>query len=126
MQKHIAVWIDHKEARVFDVLPEGFNEEILTAPQRLHHDRPRTAKADKEHPNDTRRFFHEVARSINGAGAILVVGPSTAKMEFTRYLHKNDHVLEGKVVGVETVDHPTGGQVVAYAREYFQKTDGKR
>ena len=57
---------------------------------------------------------------------ILVVGPSTAKLGLIRYLHKHAHELEPRVVGVESVDHPTDGQLVAYARKYFRKVDRMR
>jgi len=35
------------------------------------------------------------------------------------HIHAHDHGLIDKVVGVETVDHPTDGQLVAYARKVF-------
>jgi hypothetical protein len=50
------------------------------------------------------------------------VGPSTAKLDFSRYLHKHDPALEARIVGIETVDHPSDGQLVAYARKYFERT----
>jgi hypothetical protein len=34
--------------------------------------------------------------------------------------------LEPKIVGVETVDHPTDGQLVAHARRYFHAADRMR
>jgi hypothetical protein len=34
-------------------------------------------------------------------------------------LHAHHHSLEANVVGVETVDHPTDGQLVAHAKKYF-------
>jgi len=52
---------------------------------------------------------------------MLIVGPSTAKLEFLRYIEKHDSVRGPKVVGVETVDHPTDGQLAAYAKSYFKR-----
>ena len=37
-----------------------------------------------------------------------------------------DHALETKVVGIETVDHPSDGQLVAFAKKYFKRSDGMR
>lgn len=34
--------------------------------------------------------------------------------------------MADKVIGVETVDHPTDGQVLAYARRYFRAADQMR
>ena len=47
-----------------------------------------------------------------------VVGPSTAKLEFVRQLHKHDRALDQKIVGLETVDHPIDAQLVAYVKKY--------
>lgn len=57
---------------------------------------------------------------------MLVVGPSTAKLQFIRYAYKHDATLEPRIVGVETVDHPTDGQLVAYAKRYFARDDRKQ
>jgi hypothetical protein len=35
-------------------------------------------------------------------------------------LHEHDRALERKIVGIETVDHPTDGQIIAYAKKYFR------
>jgi hypothetical protein len=40
-----------------------------------------------------------------------------------RYLHRHAPDVEAKVVGVETVDHPTDAQVLAYARARFRAVD---
>jgi stalled ribosome rescue protein Dom34 len=123
MSKHVAIWIDHKEARVFHVDPHEIEKLTVAAPHHVHNKHPRGPEGAKEHPDDAQRFFHEVARSLEGAEQILVVGPSTAKLEFLRHVHKHDHALEPKIVGIETVDHPTDGQLVAYAKQYFNRTD---
>ena len=124
MPKYVAIWIDHKEARIFHIRPDKIDEATVTAPlQNIHHKHPRGQESVKEHPDDAKRFFDEVARALEGTEEILVVGPSTAKLEFVRYLHKHDHALEPRIVGIETVDHPTDGQLVAHAKKYFKMAD---
>jgi len=123
MSKHAAVWLDHKEARVFAIKSEKIDEEILLAPHHVQRKHPGGPEGAKDHPEDAKRFFHEVARVLDASEQILVLGPSTAKLEFIKYVHKHDHSLEPKVVGVETVDHPTDGQIVAYAKKYFERVD---
>ena len=124
MPQYVATWIDHKEARIFHIHPERIDEVTVTAPlQNIHHKHPRGAEGIKEHPDDAKRFFHEVARALEGTEEVLIVGPSTAKLEFFRYVHKHDHALEPRIVGIETVDHPTDGQIVAYAKKYFKLAD---
>jgi stalled ribosome rescue protein Dom34 len=122
MSKQIAVWIDHKEARIFAVQADEVGEDVVLAPHHLHHTHHRDAQS-KGHPEDDKRFFHEVLNSLEGAEQLLIVGPSTAKLGFLRYIEKHDSTRGPKVVGVETVDHPTDGQLAAYAKSYFKRLD---
>jgi stalled ribosome rescue protein Dom34 len=118
--KHAAVWIDHKEARIFHIHADRVEESTIEAPKHDIHKHPKGAEGVRERPDDAKRFFHEVARSLNTTDSVLIVGPSTAKLEFFRYVHEHDRALERKVVGIETVDHPTDGQIIAYTRTYFR------
>lgn len=131
MRTHVAVWIDHTEARVFHVEPESpghpqpepIDEATVQSPRHLFHRHPKGHGEAREHPDDATKFFHEVARSLEGADTVLIVGPSSAKHEFAKYLQDYDPGLRAKVAGVETVDHPTDREVVAYARRYFKGSD---
>jgi len=123
MPTHAAVWIDHKEARVFHVHPERADETTILAPQHHIHRHAKGRGDAKEHPDDAHRFFGEVARTLDGVDALLIVGPSSAKLEFFRYLHEHDRRLESKVIGVESADHPTDGEIVARAKSYFKASD---
>ena len=120
MSNHVAVWLDQREAHVFHITTESFDEETVRVPQHMHRKHPKLSQGAKEHPDDAKHFFHALSRSLDGAEKILVVGPSTAKLDFVRYVHKNEHLIETHIVGVETVDHPTNGQLVAYAKQYFR------
>jgi stalled ribosome rescue protein Dom34 len=113
------VWIDHKEARIFGVNGEAPESATILAPQRHLHRHPKGATAESHHPHDARRFFHDVAGALEGAAQILLVGPSTAKLQFLRYVTAHSPALEAKIVGSETVDHPTDAQLVAHAKRYF-------
>ena len=118
MSRHVAVWMDQQQARVFHVDTEAFDETTLKAPH--HVDRhPKSQTSDQHHPEEERRFFEAVARALDGADQVLVVGPSTAKLHFINYVHQHDKALGPRIVGVETVDHPTDKQLAAYVRNYF-------
>ena len=126
MSTHAVIWIDHKEARVFHVHSEATEATTVLAPQHHLHRHPKGRGEAREHPDDARRFFGEVARALDGVDALLIVGPSSAKLEFFRYLHEHDRPLEAKVVGVESADHPTDGEIVARAKSYFVASDRMR
>jgi stalled ribosome rescue protein Dom34 len=118
-----AVWIDHKEGRVFHVAPESFDESTIQAPHRQVNRHERRAGPEKNHPQDEQRFFHDVAQALESAAQILILGPSTAKFHFLKYLHKHAHALEPRIVGIETVDHPTDRQIAAYVRRYLRPAE---
>ena len=131
MPTHAVIWIDHMEARVFHVQPETvghvqperIDETTILSPQHLIHRHPKGRGEAKEHPDDAKRFFLEVARSLDDTDAVLIVGPSSAKLEFLRYVQDNDKKLQARIVGIETVDHPTDREIVAYAKRYFIGSD---
>ena len=126
MSKHNIVWIDHHEARIMHLSPDDFDEATVRAPASHVRRHPRGSTEPTTHPDDAKRFFHDVAQALEGAQEILVVGPGTAKLHFIRHVHEHEHELEPKLVGVETVDHPSDAQLVAYARKYFVAADRMR
>jgi stalled ribosome rescue protein Dom34 len=121
-----AVWIDHHEAKVFHVTEGASDEETLKAPKAHVHRHPKGPTAEHNHPDDLRHFFADVARALEGAQKILVVGPSTAKLQFLRYAHEHAPAIEKHIVGVESVDHPTDAQLVAYIKHHFHVEDRVR
>jgi hypothetical protein len=121
--RHVTVWIDHDEARIFHVDADTFSEQTVRAPNRHVHRHPKGSSAENRHPADAHQFFGAVLGELEGAERVLVVGPSTAKLQFIHYAYKRDHTLEPRIVGVETVDHPTDGQLIAYSKRYFAADD---
>jgi stalled ribosome rescue protein Dom34 len=121
--RHAVVWIDHKEARVFAVDAQAVSPSIVqSAPAHIHrHPKDQEVRV-RNHPDDEQRFFHEVTRVLEGGGQILLVGPSKTKLHFLRYLQRHEHALEARIVGIETVDHPTDAQLVAHLRDYFHES----
>jgi len=117
--RQAAVWIDHQEARIFHVEAERFDESTIGAPHRHIHRHPKGPTAEHHHPDDQHQFFQDVADALRDAEQILVLGPSTAKLQLLRYLHEHARAVEQRVVGLETVDHPTDRQIVAYVSRYF-------
>ena len=122
MTRHVTVWIDHQEAKIFHVDAASSDAKSIHTPGRHLHRHP-SVTAEHAHPADLAHFFKDVTDALAGAEAILIVGPSTAKLELIKYAHKHLPALVPKIVGVETVDHPTDGQLLAYSRKYFVASD---
>jgi stalled ribosome rescue protein Dom34 len=123
MPKYVAVWIDHTEANIFEIHPDKVDKDVVLAPHHVHHKHPKGPEGAHNHPEDAKHFFQQVARSLEGSDEVLLVGPSTAKLQFLRYVQEHDHALGPKIIGIETVDHPTDGQLIAYAKTYFKRAD---
>ncbi len=64
-----------------------------------------------------------MTETVAGATEILVVGPGSAKMESLRHAQDHDPLIAKKILGLETVDHPTDKQLLAYAKQYFKPVD---
>ncbi len=120
---HAALWLDHHEAKLFHVDRESFDETKMHARAHHVHRHGRGAGEGHEHPDDIVRFFEQVAKAAADVEQLLVIGPSTAKLQFLRHLRDRHPALEAKVVGLETVDHPSDGQLAAYAKRYFDVSE---
>jgi hypothetical protein len=95
----------------------------VLAPQHHIHRHPKGRGEPREHPDGAGRFFAEVVTKVDTADAILIVGPSSAKLELLQYMKDHAAIAAANVVGIESADHPTDGQIVASARRYFRATD---
>ena len=113
---HAVVRIDHQRARVLK-----FDAEHLEA------------RKIKEHSDHTRQhesavrtaheYFGEVCDALDGVAEVLVTGPHTALADFHHYVEKHRPALGEQIVGWEPVDHPTDGELVAFARKRFLEHD---
>jgi len=122
---HAVVWIDHVEAHVMHFTKEDVEKKLVQGQPHRHLHTKRGAQASG-HAAEDPAFFRQTAEALTGAEEILVVGPANAKTEFVKYLDKHAHDLRKKIVAVETVDHPSDGQVLAFARKHFRAIDQMR
>ena len=61
-----------------------------------------------------------------GVEEILIVGPGGAKTELHHDLQARHASVAQHVVAVEGSDHPSDGQLLAFARKYFKRIDALR
>ena len=120
---HALVWIDHREAKVlyFDAdSSQSVTVHNSHAHQNLHH---KANSTDSGHVPVDKEYLHRVVAELATAGAILIVGPGSAKSELRTYLQQQYAKLAAKVSAVESIDHPTEGQLLAHARKFFVADD---
>ena len=120
---HALVWIDHTEAHVMHISPDDVEKSVIhpTLAHRKLHSRKGTLGSGRA-PED-KDYYHSVVEALQGAQEILIVGPAQAKLALLKHIHAHDPKTADRVVGVETVDYPTDGLWVAYARTYFLAKD---
>jgi stalled ribosome rescue protein Dom34 len=118
---HAVVWLDHSEAHVLHFTPEEVDGAHIQSMEPHKHLHAKHTVHEKHHAQSG--YYDEVVTALRGAKEILVCGPGSAKLELIRYVNRHAHDLEPLVVGVETVDHPSDGQLLNYARTYFKAAD---
>jgi stalled ribosome rescue protein Dom34 len=123
---HALVWIDHQTAKIFHFNADSNETAIVhsTHPhQHLHH---KANSGDSGHAPVDKQFLEKVCAAIADSGAILIVGPAGAKTELHAYIQDHHPQLATRISGVETLDHPTDGQLLAHGRRFFKADDRMR
>ena len=123
---HAVVWIDHAEAHVLHFSTDAAKNEKISAHSKHKKVHTKSGIPGSGHSPEDQKYYHEVAHAVADAAEILIVGPSSAKLALMKHMHKHDAAVADKVVGIESIDHPTDGQLLAYARHYFVKVDQMR
>jgi stalled ribosome rescue protein Dom34 len=120
---HAVIWIDHREARVFHFSPTEAEKLVLRPDNPTKHIHHKANSIGSGHAPADKDFLHAVIQSVADAGAVLIAGPGSAKAELVKHVHDHDPKLMKRIAGVETVDHPSDAQLVAYARHYLGAAD---
>ena len=118
------IFIDRQEAKVFHISAKVEMKFAFThtAAQRRHH------QADHEdgtkHAVDD-EFMQRIASSLELAGNTLICGPGNSKYELQAYMQQHTPELAERVSGVENLDDPMDGGILAMGRQFF-RTRGHR
>lgn len=110
---HTALWLDHEHAHLYHYT-EGHNSKTSISAQTS---KQQEAAAAQQH------FFKALAKALESTDELLVLGPGQAKHEWIKFIHHQAKTLVPKVVGIETVDHPTDNQILALAKKHFKAVD---
>ena len=120
---HAVVWLDHSEAHVMHIAPDDVEKSVVHPSKPHQHLHSKSGAPGSGKAGEDKHYYHAVVEALKGAQEILVVGPAQAKLQLIKHMHAHDKAVADKVVGVESIDHPTDGQLIAYARKYFTAKD---
>jgi len=118
---HAVIWIDHEEAHVIQFNPEQSASETIRTHSRHQHGKRGTVTGARVALDQS--FLHEVIAAVADVKEILIVGPGSAKLELVKHATRHDAKVADRIVGVETVDHPSDGQLLAHAKKTFARVD---
>jgi stalled ribosome rescue protein Dom34 len=120
---HAVVWLDHHEAKIFHFNADSAEEKLIIPADphvHLHH---KANSIGSGHAAEDKAYLHAIVDAIRHTKAVLITGPGLAKTALVKHIASHDPGIMSQVSGIETVDHPSDGALVAHARAYFRKAD---
>jgi hypothetical protein len=127
MKRQVGLWIDHKETFAVFVGDDGEQTKRMKSGMEKHvrfsgGNRSEEGSADDQRDRQftaqLNRYYDEVISYIRDAESILLFGPGEAKGELEKRLASQG--LGGRIVGVETADKMTAGEISAKVRQHFR------
>jgi hypothetical protein len=137
MRTKVGLWIDHRKALIVAVTDKGEEIALIISkvdkqPGRSGGIRSTASYEAQQVPADDSRertftghlniYYDAIIACIRDAESILIFGPGEAKGELKKRLKRNK--LDGRIVGIETVDKMTDSQIAEKVRKYFQEKSG--
>jgi stalled ribosome rescue protein Dom34 len=114
------IWIDHLQARVFHLGLSGLNEVVLHPHLLTRHIHHKANSIGSGHVHGSDVFLEQVLNAVKDAGEMLILGPSVAKVELAKYIREHNPQVDSRIAAVETADHPSDAEIVAYAKRHFK------
>src|SRR3972149_9025552 len=132
MSMKVGVWIDHRKAIIAAMTDKGEETSLIISrvekQLRRSGDSPLKGSYEPSQvPADDSRqkafaghlniYYDAVIGCIRDAESILIFGPGEGKGELKARLERNN--LGGRIVGIDTADRMTDGQIAAKVRQHF-------
>jgi len=120
---HAVAYIDHSETLVFEIAQDDVTERRIRPSDRqgnIHH---KAGSVGSGHAHEDKSYFTAVAEALQPSHEVLIVGHGTARTEFAHFVRDHVPALAPRIMGVEAMDHPTAGEIVAFARKFFEQKD---
>jgi hypothetical protein len=106
------VFVDHHCAKILQFGPELTQERKVNAQLHLSRQDERNAYAKQE-------FLGKVCDGLEGVAEVLVVGGHTGITDFKHYAQRHRPEMATHIAGYAPVEHASGNELVALARQWF-------
>ena len=132
MKKEVGLWMDHRKAVIVAITDKAEETKVIISkvekqlcrsggsPLKGPHEASQVPADDSRERAFTGHlniYYDAIIACIRDAEAILILGPGEAKGELKKRLKSEK--LDGRIVGIETVDKMTDRQIVARVRQRF-------
>ena len=122
---HLAVWLDHRTARLVIPSRAGSTERIIHnddagAQGHVHH---HSGTFGSGHAAMDRGFLQRISLAIGEADEILILGPVEARSALKNFLEQHEPRQAKRIVGIEAVDASGVAEIAAFAQRFFNRTD---
>jgi len=120
---HAILWIDHREAKIFRFSATDVTPTVIASHATGRHAQHKANTSGSGHRGVDAEFFGRVVTGLSDVGALLLVGPGTAKTELKHYIEEHTPQLAKKISGIESMDHASDAALLAAARKFFKADD---
>ena len=120
---HAVVWIDHHEAKVFHFDSDEMDKVVLHPKDPDVHVHHKANSIGSGHAAEDKDYLHAVVEALGTSRYVLLTGPGLSKTALMKHIAAHHPTAMDKIVGIETVDHPTDGALLKHARAYFRAED---
>jgi hypothetical protein len=115
-QSRAVLWLDHHNAQLLTL--DDAQSSLRQIHAHSHYTRQHGSNVRTEH-----EFFSHVCDALPGVAKLLVTGAHQVQSDFRHYVDKHRPALAPRIVGWQTADHPSQGQLLAQARTFFVQYD---
>ncbi len=120
---HAVVSIDHAEATVFEFAGNDVSEHRIKATDRQGNVHHKAGSVGSGHSHGSKSYLTAVVSALKPSHEILIVGHGTAKDELATFIRDHAPLLAPRIMGVKAMDQPTKGEIVVFARTFFERKD---
>jgi ABC-type transport system involved in cytochrome bd biosynthesis fused ATPase/permease subunit len=122
-KKYLGIWMDHSVAHFVEYTKHStpIENEDLTL---THMDKDTAASGSENTINNKEKqkqgeYYKKLADTIKDYDEVLLFGPTNAKAELHNIL-KDDHHFDNIKISVESADHMSHNQQVAFVKAHFE------